>query len=783
MDTDQADVGIEQGYEIAVPQTTPWMPQIAASFTRAFAEGSRRSAAYLEVVARRDGIHFVVDTRSPVAYSQQGLAELVRAYYPAATVKSWRVDRTYPLHRRYTLFSRTSMQFFDPFAAVTEYQQFDPLAVVTQTMGRLEEGEQLTYGVYVAEFVQHSYEEIVELLSQSAYEAGERARVRHYYKPDAAIIIASLIGIAIGNMKLKKDRVLRFSEHDTNRYVTRLWQPLAKAYVYVSFDTPRPERLDLLTAATGAVQQIGLKAPVRINRWHTYTEEIDSELDEEDWNSLQALADLEDDGTDINALALYLTAEELATLWHLPHEGFNDQPINWESSLPFQVQVVGEGTVQIGTVKGAGTPPVAIRRADRQYHCYITGQTGMGKSTLMHNMIHQDIQAGMGLAVMDPHGLLIHDILSSSIPASRLQDVVLLRCGDPTFPVPLNPFRMPDGVNQQTTFSFVMWLMKSLYADNWSITRMETTMRQLLQLILADPEATPLDIQEVVLNAAYRRRLLTILEKEDQLSTANRQFWRHFDTLSPSEQRSSMQAILNRLGAFLGSRHLEHMSCHPHTLDFRRFMREKKIVLIDLSGDEIKSEVGVLGAIFFANFFLASQSLFERSRAATTPYYLFVDETQRFVTTSLPDMFSEARKFGLSLTLANQYIGQLDEETRAGIINNVGTPISFACSPDEARLTGKLYEPHVPHEDLPKLSRGQAVIRTRSEGETLPAFRFSTLPAPMPVQADFSVQQIAELSRTTLGLLPSQDVKTWITKRYDSDIPAPADETGLKDFE
>ena len=772
-----------QGYEVIVPQKTTWTPQVAASFMKAFSDGALNSCAYLEVIARSDGIHFVVDTQDPTAYDEHGLSGLVRAYYPAATVQRWNMGANYPLHRRYVLFTRLSTEYFDAFSPVTEYHQFDPLAVVTQTMGQLEEGEQLTYGVYVAEFLRHSSDAIFDLLTQSAYDAGERVRTRTLYKPDPGVIIASLLGVAIGNWRLKKARVLRFSERDTEHYVARLRQPLAKAFVYVSFDSPRQERLDLLTAATGAVQQIGSKAPVRISRARTFTKEVDSDDEEEDNNIFQTLADLEDDGEDIQRYALYLTVEELATLWHVPHEGFGDQPINWASTLPSQVQVQGDGTIQIGTVKGAGTQPISIRREDRQYHCYITGQTGMGKSTLMHNIIHQDIQAGMGVGVLDPHGSLIRDILSTSIPSSRVGDVVLLRCGDPDYPVPLNPFRTPEGVRPQTTFAFVMWLMQSLYADSWSTTRMETTMRQLLQLILADPEATPLDIQEVILNAAYRRRLLTILEKEKKLSTAMRQFWRHFDALSPSDQRNTMQSILNRLSAFLGSAHVELISCHPKTVDFRRLMREKKIILVDLSGDDIKSQVGVLGAIFFANFFLASQSLFEQAGGIPAPFYLFVDETQRFVTNALPDMFSEARKFGLCLTLANQYIGQLDEETRAGIINNVGTPISFACSMDEARMTGRLYEPHVPYEELPRLSRGQAVIRTRSQGETLPAFRFTTSPAPIPVQTDYPVEKIVELSRTGLGLLPAEAVNDWIVARYDNDIPAPADETGLGDFE
>jgi type IV secretory pathway VirB4 component len=170
--------------------------------------------------------------------------------------------------------------------------------------------------------------------------------------------------------------------------------------------------------------------------------------------------------------------------------------------------------------------PVVVNRADRKYHAYITGQTGTGKSTLLHNLIHHDIQSGQGVGVIDPHGSLIQKVLKTSIDTNRLDDVVYLRCADAAYPVPLNPFRTPPDVKAEAIFNTVLWMLKSIYKASWSESRMETVIRNILQVVLSDPEATPLDIQELVSNHNYRRRVLKTAD--NKLSSSSKNFWRPF---------------------------------------------------------------------------------------------------------------------------------------------------------------------------------------------------------------------------------------------------------------
>jgi hypothetical protein len=400
----------------------------------------------------------------------------------------------------------------------------------------------------------------------------------------------------------------------------------------------------------------------------------------------------------------------------------------------------------------------------------------------MQNLIHQDIAVGHGVAVIDPHGSigLVNDILKKSIPESRINDVVLLECGQVDYPVPLNPFRVPAGVEPDSVFTTVLWLLKSIYKKSWSESRMEYVARNVLHALLADPEATPLDIRRLVEKPKFRNRILSYLENSLDVPFTTVDFWREFGAKSPGEQRNMTNSLLYRTNAFLGSTAVELMTCHPHTLNFSRLIADKKIVLIDLSGSRVQTEVDSLGAIFLANFYLACMGLGEM--ASKEPrFYLYVDETQRFITSALQDMFSEARKFGLSLTLANQYIGQLDNDTVKGIQGNVGTKFSFECSPEEARATAKLYEPEVTAEELSRLGAYQVAVRTRKGGKTLDGFVMKTLPPPEPL-GEVSAEEIRKQSRENLALIPAEEVDRFLDQRYTEDTLE--DETEeYKDFD
>jgi hypothetical protein len=196
-------------------------------------------------------------------------------------------------------------------------------------------------------------------------------------------------------------------------------------------------------------------------------------------------------------------------------------------------------------------------------------------------------------------------------------------------------------------------------------------------------------------------------------------------------------------------------------LPIKTLIRDKMIVLCNLSGEAIASEVGTIGAIILAQIFIAAQSLGYLKDGELPRAYVYVDEVERIVTSPIPEMFATARKFGLSLTLANQYLTQLTSETQDGILGNVGTQLVFEVGDKDSRALSRLVEPEVAREQLLRLGTYQMAVKTRTGGASLPAFLVKTLPPP---QKQGGV--IAQASDTRFTPIPAQDVEAWLAKRY-----------------
>ncbi|HUN06276.1 MAG TPA: type IV secretion system DNA-binding domain-containing protein [Aggregatilineales bacterium] len=471
--------------------------------------------------------------------------------------------------------------------------------------------------------------------------------------------------------------------------------------------------------------------------------------------------DLFSDSAAWKRLLLVLEPRELASLWHLPDERFTADRILWAGvPVPEAARQGGEGQICLGLAAGRGSQPkVYLSGADRAYHLTILGKTGTGKSTLVHNLIAQDIEAGRGVILLDPHGKLVDDVLRThgTIASDRL---VVLNCGQSEQPVPLNPFRLPPGVGQETAFNLIYWVFRKLYESVWR-DRMDYVFRSVIQTLLTDPEATPRDISRMLLSGEYRSQVVDALPDE---AYSLREFWSWFEAQPKSEQMEIASPILTRTQAFLGNPALEQMTCHPEALDTAAFLREKKVVLFNLSGASIQSESGTLGAFLLAQLFVAAQSLGYLKDGELPRSQVYVDEVERMVTTPLPEMFATARKFGLSLTLANQYMKQLTADTLEGILGNVGTHIVFEVGESDSKSLSRLFEPELPRADLLKLGTYQAAVKTRAQGQSLSPFLIKTLPPPAVMSNGTSSGQVQMASPYTP--MTGKAVASWLKKRY-----------------
>lgn len=697
-------------------------------------------------------------------YPPQMIIDHIRTHHPGAVVEAVDVTmlpaRQYPFFRQLLVFGMTN-EYAAPLPFWGDAKGSDPLATLTRRMDFLDPTleERVQYQLFSLVYSQ---------------EAGDRAGKRLLHgtvKPTSGLI---------------EDKSDPRSGFDIELLNAKLGHPLYHTFVTVTVESQDEQRLDEIAQIAHDVMRVRLPRynGMRLVGSPSLKHQVESEeYASIAWFETLLTAMVKSYQPEWRRILSVLSPPEMATLWHLPDETYSGEKIVWETTaIPKELVATDfkpEQQVLIGEVVSFGKViPIALPVADRVYHQTIAGKTGVGKSTLLLNLIHQDIAAGRGVAVIDPQRKLIDDLLARSIPPERQKDVILLDCGRDDYPVPLNPFRIPEGVKFASAFNYVYWVMRKIYEDIWLEGQTDTVMRNVIQALLCDPEATPLEIRRLFTNDAYRVKLIAQMEENEWVSLDTIEFWQDFNHRTEGDKRELSRSILNRTRAFLGNRTLELMTCHPQGLNFQDMIREKKIVLINLAGDEIANEVGSLGALFVSGFYLASEALGYVSGENVPPrFYLSIDEAERFITTPLGDLFSQARKMGLSLTVANQYLDQLSKTTLQAMTGTVGTQFLFELGSNDAQTFKSLVEPEIPWESLLNLGVHRMAVKTRAEGRSLPAFVVSTRPAPAASHTPYAREEVVP------DRMSGKDVRDWILKRRKADTKPPTEEAPKPDGE
>lgn len=433
------------------------------------------------------------------------------------------------------------------------------------------------------------------------------------------------------------------------------------------------------------------------------------------------------------------TAHQLSALWHLPCNLLTIPKIVWApKSSPVPNALFDESyydaysSVLLGQAEQRGERfDVPLSERDRATHINIIGASGMGKSTLMHNLIHQNIEQGKGVAVIDPHGDLIRDVLKASIEAEREQDVVLFTIRDEQYPIGLNLLAPIPGLSGDVISSHALSVLKKMFADSWSETRMETVLDAALRALQFVPGSTLQDIPLLLLDSAFRA---SVLPQVKDLDTVD--YWVNtYEPLSKGQKVQIAQPITNRIRRFYRDPIMRRIVCQESSLDFGQIIETKKIFLADVSA-AADDDTETLGTLLLSKFQLAAMGRAMRLPEERTPFYLYIDEVQRFVTTSLPQIFSEARKFGLSLTVGNQHLSQLEGSTLDAVLSNVGTTVMFRVRINkDARALESLLFPLFKNTDLLDLERGQAIIKMQVDGQMIPPYLLETYP-PLAAKPD-----------------------------------------------
>ena len=377
--------------------------------------------------------------------------------------------------------------------------------------------------------------------------------------------------------------------------------------------------------------------------------------------------------------------------------------------------------------------PVRLGAADRSQHCYAIGATGTGKSSLLRNMICQDIEAGRGVALLDPHGDLHREVLAR-VPAERLGDVVLMDFTDFDHPPGLNLLELKTRRPEFERNFIIQDLTKILQRLYRSVPESMGPMffmymRNAVALVLADPHtcSTLLDVPRVFSDPAYRAYLLQNCSDEGV-----REFWRGI--AGPATGDSSLQSmapyIVNKFTEFTQNALVRGVVGQPRTtVDLRAVMDDKKILLVNLSKGLLSElDTRFLGMLLTGRLFAAAASRADVPVARRTPFHVYIDEFQNFTSDAISAMLAEARKYGLALTVAHQELGQLPGDLRDSLLANTGSKIMFRVSCADAEALAQYIAPHYTAQDLMTLPDYTAMARIKVDNVPSPVFVMRTQP-------------------------------------------------------
>ncbi|MBR2725684.1 type IV secretion system DNA-binding domain-containing protein [Candidatus Saccharibacteria bacterium] len=450
-----------------------------------------------------------------------------------------------------------------------------------------------------------------------------------------------------------------------------------------------------------------------------------------------------------------LNISELASVYHLPHTSVETPNIVWATSKtaepPAQLPVLtgvasnDENISAFGLTNFRGiNHQFGLLRRDRSRHVYIIGQTGSGKSGMLELLALSDVFYNQGYCIIDPHGDFAIDNLRF-VPESRVKDVVYFNPADREYPMAFNPLEVTDPAKKPNICSEVIGVLKRMFGESWG-PRLEHILRYTILALLDRPETTLLDISRLLTDKDFRKETLEYCKDVTVL-----QFWKHeFGQWNEKQVNESIAPVLNKVGAFTANPIIRNIIGQPKSsFDIRKIMDEGKILVVNLSKGLVgEDNAGILGSFLITKVQLAAMS---RSDIADIkdrrPFYLYVDEFQNFSTDSFAVILSEARKYGLNLTVANQYVAQMTENVRDAVFGNVGTTISFRVSADDAPLLAKQFEPTFDDTDIIQLNNRHFIISMIINGEKVPAFSATTLSLPKTPQDNFD--QIVEYSRNT----------------------------------
>lgn len=450
-----------------------------------------------------------------------------------------------------------------------------------------------------------------------------------------------------------------------------------------------------------------------------------------------------------------LSVDELAVLWHPPMTAVHTERLARTPSRHFEPPAVlpdpqRDAGAPLGRVDFRQRRDlVVLKTDDRRRHLYIVGKTGVGKSTVMLNMLAHDVQQGRGVGLLDPHGDLAADVLAR-VPSRRTNDVIWF---DPASAcVTFNPLECRSAAERPLVAAGVLTAMKKVFAvDEQHSPRLLYILRNVLLALVEQPQTTLLDIPRMLADARFRQQVVAKLEDEHV-----RTFWNdEFAQWNDRYRTEAIAPIQNKVGQFLSSPLLRAVFASPTSkLNLRRVLDEGQVLLVNLSHGRLgEDSAALLGALLVTSLQQAAMSRADMPENDRRDFFLYADEFQTYAgTESLEVILSQARKYRLSLCLANQLVGQMNESLAATVFGNCGSLCVLQVGRTDAEKLALELGGDVQPEDLIATPKYTAVVRQLIDGEPTRPFSIRTLP-PAPIIGDPARQEtIRRASRRRYGV-------------------------------
>lgn len=447
---------------------------------------------------------------------------------------------------------------------------------------------------------------------------------------------------------------------------------------------------------------------------------------------------------------MILSTLELTTLWHPPQLGTlpNTAQVLSKKAPPPRALPQNEGdtsTCFFGrTNYRKHTVPFGIKRFDRRRHLYLLGKPGAGKSYLLQLLIKNDIDNGFGCAVLDPHGDLVDDILRI-IPRHRIKDVVLFDPSDPDYAASFNPMSpVRPELKTRVMLSFLD-TFKRMFASDWS-DQMDHVLRYAMMGLLSVPGSSIESLRQMLKDEDFRREIVRSTPDESV-----KRFWfREFPARQAEFEEGPISRILNRLDELMVTETMRNILGQAQNLfDFRECMDKRRIVLLKISKGILGSQNATLmGSLAIWKIYEAAMSRVDMPSEARQDFYFYVDEFQNFANDSFSEILSESRKFGLCLTLANQFIGQLPNIVKQTLFGNVANLLAFRVGAEDAAAVGPHFSSRFDQEDLLNLALRDFIIKMSIDGEVQEAFTGRTLELSHPPREESFADECIAHSRT-----------------------------------